>query len=141
MSEKKEMDTDTVFRLARKGVSLDSIAAMAGMSAAELELKLQSDPEYHLYYRQQVAEWELERIEVKDNILLDETTDKSLRIKIARDDLKTMQKWAAATQRVMIVGGKDDAEVPFEIIYSPTTEEQRAATREKTEEQSRKADD
>lgn len=57
---------------------------------------------------QAYAEWEIERVQIKDGILLDDTTDRSLRIKIVRDDLKTQKHWAAATQNVVMVQGPAD---------------------------------
>ena len=120
--------------LARKGVSKRTIAAKAGIKLAELEALLDNDDQIRVLFEQATAEFELSRVQIKDDILFDETTEKSLRIKIVREDLKTLEQWATASKVVM------QAEEPTGVrltapTYTELDEGEAARIREQTNKQ------
>ena len=117
----------TVIELASKGISNRAIAARIGLTQLEFANLVEYEQNGTYPVREALelarAQFEIERVEMKDQMLNDPETSVSLKYKIIREDLKTLEEWAPATRsvKVQIEHG------PTEFAFSPFTEEEIAA--------------
>jgi hypothetical protein len=105
-----------------RGLSDRSIAAKCGMNLSEfydaLELEQNRIKPLKIALELARAEFEAERVSIKDNIMNDPETSKGLKYKIVREDLKTLEAWAPATRTVKVQVENAPTEFAFG-AYSP----------------------
>ena len=108
----------TVIDLASKGISDKSIATRLGVSYEEFLSLLDYEVDGIRPIKQAVdlarAQFEIERVLIKDAILNDPDASINLKYKIVREDLKTLEAWAPATRAVKVTIDTAPSEFTFE---------------------------
>lgn len=108
----------TLIELAAKGISNRSIAARLGFTLDEFYNIVEYEQNGRRPVREALdlarAQFEIERVEVKDAILNDPETSKGLKYKIVREDLKTLEEWAPASRAVKVQVESGPTEFSFE---------------------------
>jgi hypothetical protein len=108
----------TVCELASKGISNSSIAAQLGLSMTEFTGLLEYEQNGIKPVKQAIeiarSNFEIERARIKDEILMKPETSDALKIKIVRDDLKTLEAWAPATRAIKVQVESAQTEYNFE---------------------------
>jgi hypothetical protein len=117
-AENKDSWYQTVVQLASSGVSNKSIAARLGLTFEEFTALVDYELDGVAVVKEALslarAEFEISRVAIKDAILSDPETSSSLKAKIVREDLKTLEDWAPATRAVKVTIEKAPAEFAFE---------------------------
>jgi hypothetical protein len=109
----------TLCDLASRGISDKSIATRLGITLAQFQQLCDYEYPTGVYKVREAldlarAEYEISRVEMKDAILNDAETSAGLKIKIIRDDLKTLEAWAPATRTVKVQVENVASEFSFE---------------------------
>jgi hypothetical protein len=123
----------------KKGLSDRSIAAKLGMTYTDFLAKIERVQPLRLALDAARAEFEAERVEMKDAIMNDPETSNGLRYKIVREDLKTLEAWAPATRAVKVQVEAAGTVLSFESLTEEEMEQiksasQGAGTNDDTEE-------
>lgn len=110
---------EIVCELAGRGISERSIAARLGITLVEFSnLCNWQNEKGERPVADAIAlaraEFEISRVEYKDEILNDPESPLSLKYKIVREDLKTLAEWAPATRTVNVTIEKAPQEFSFE---------------------------
>jgi hypothetical protein len=117
-AEDKESWYHTVVSLASSGVSNKSIAARLGLPLEDFQALMEYEVDGKAIVKEAMdlarAEFEISRVAVKDQILSDPDTSTSLKYKIVREDLKTLEDWAPATRAVKVTIEKSAGDFAFE---------------------------
>ncbi len=96
---------------------------------------IQNHEEANRQFEEAQADYEIERVLAKDEIMNDPETDRALKIKIIREDLKTLGQWATASKPVILIdGGQVKApDNAFNFQFVGMSDERKAAIKAETE--------
>lgn len=125
---------DTLIDLGSKGISERTIATRLGITHTELKALLEWQAPAGIRFKEGTypvkealalarAEFEISRVQIKDDILNNPNTSDSLKYKIAREDLKTLEEWAPAARTVSVTIEQAPTEFSFE-SYSDSEQKQ-----------------
>lgn len=118
VAAKKATWFNTVCELAGKGVSNSAIATRLGLSPVEFMNLVNWEQNGIQPVAQAIAmaraNFEIERVNIKDEILNNPNTSDAVRLKIVREDLKTLEAWAPATRAVKVTVEKESTGFSFD---------------------------
>ena len=105
-SKNKQNMLEIIQHYSRKGVSDKSIAIKCGLDLAQfyeiLEMEQDKIKPFKAALELGRADFEIDRVEAKDEIMNDPEISLGLKYKVIREDLKTLEAWAPAAKTVNV---------------------------------------
>ena len=100
LADDYDLDEKEIYELVRKGMSMESIAGLAGLSLKQFEERLHLYPKYQARFRRALALFELDNIKALEESAGHQDAPLALKNKNARENLKTKEHWATASKPV-----------------------------------------